>query len=149
MRGERSLTAKEYLSQGFYLDKEINEKILEIEKLISDMCGCTQLFTDMPPSEHNDNSTEQKMANYIDKHNELENEINSEIDKLDKVKSEIRKRILKVKNSKCRLVLLKRYWRFLKWEQIQEEMEYQELKSVYRVHTKAIKEFIKIHGNNF
>lgn len=30
------MTAKEYLSQGFYLDKEINEKILEIEKLISD-----------------------------------------------------------------------------------------------------------------
>ena len=38
------MTAKEYLSQGFYLDKEINEKILEIEKLVSDMCRCTQQF---------------------------------------------------------------------------------------------------------
>lgn len=143
------MNAKEYLSRGFYLDKEINEKILEIEKLISDTCRCTQRFSDTPPSEYNDNSIEQKIADYIDKRNELENEINAEIDKLDKIKSEIRKRILKVKNPKCQLVLLKRYWRFLKWEQIQEEMEYMELKSVYNVHTKAIKEFIKIHGNCF
>lgn len=143
------MTAKEYLSQGFYLDKEINEKILEIEKLVSDMCRCTQQFSDMPPDEHNDNSAELKMANYIDKHNELENEINDEIDQLDRIKSEIRKRILKVKNPKCRLVLLKRYWRFLKWEQIQEEMGYEETSSVHKLHRKAIREFIKINGNYF
>lgn len=143
------MNAKEYLSQGFYLDKEINEKIFEIEKLMSDMCRCTQQFSDMPPGEHNDNSTELKMANYIDKHNKLENEINDEIDQLDKIKSEIRKSILKVKNPKCRLVLMKRYWRFLKWEQIQKEMEYEDLRSVYKVHTRAIKEFIKINGNYF
>ena len=44
---------------------------------------------------------------------------------------------------------MKRYIRFKKWEQIQEELGYKELKSVYNVHNKALSEFIRIHGNIF
>lgn len=73
----------------------------------------------------------------------------NEIDQLDRIKLKYASVFSKVKNPKCRLVLLKRYWRFLKWEQIQEEMGYMELKSVYNVHKKALSEFIKINGNYF
>ena len=114
------MIAKEYLSQGFYIDKEINEKILEAERLESDMCRCTQRFSGVPPSGTNDNNAENKMAEYIDKHNKLKDEINAEIDKLIDIRNDIRKRILKLDTPKYRLVLMKRYWRFLKWEQIQD-----------------------------
>lgn len=53
------MTAKEYLSQGFHVNKDINEKVLELESLDSEICRCTQSFSDTPPIEHNDNKTEE------------------------------------------------------------------------------------------
>lgn len=143
------MNAKEYLCQVFYLNREIDENLLEIEELESKISKCSQTFSNIPQSEHNGNSTEIKLTDYIDERQKLENEINDEIDRLDKIKSEIRKRILKIRIPKYRLVLLKRYCRFLKWEQIQEEMGYEDVKSATRIHRKAIEEFIKIHGNIF
>ena len=139
------MTAREYLKQSFYINKEIDENILQLEKLDSDICRCTQIITDMPPGVHNDNNAEIKLASYIDKHDELTQKINEETDKLFETKKEIRLKIY----PKYRLVLMKRYIRFKKWEQIQEELGYKELKSVYNVHNKALSEFIRIHGNIF
>ena len=65
------MTAREYLKQSFYINKEIDENILQLEELDSDICRCTQIFTDMPPGVHNDNNAEIKLAAYIDKHDEL------------------------------------------------------------------------------
>ncbi len=143
------MTAKEYLSQGFHVNKDINEKVLELESLDSEICRCTQSFSDTPPIEHNDNKTEIELADYIDKHKELVDIINAETDELLGIQIDTRKRILKLCIPRHRLILMKRYWRFLKWEKIQEEMGYLESKSVHRVHNEAVKEFIKIHGNSF
>ena len=143
------MTAKEYLERAFYINDEIDENILQLEKLDSDICRCTQIFTDMPPGVHNDNNAEIKLAAYIDKHDELTQKINEETDKLFETKKEIRLKIYQIKNPKYRLVLMKWYIRFKKWEQIQEELGYKELKSVYNVHNKALSEFIRIHGNIF
>lgn len=143
------MTAREYLKQSFYINKEIDENILQLEELDSDICRCTQIITDMPPGVHNDNNAEIKLASYIDKHDELTQKINEETDKLFETKKEIRLKIYQIKNPKYRLVLMKRYIRFKKWEQIQEELGYKELKSVYNVHNKALSEFIRIHGNIF
>lgn len=143
------MTAREYLKQSFYINKEIDENILQLEELDSDICRCTQIFTDMPPGVHNDNNAEIKLAAYIDKHDELTQKINEETDKLFETKKEIRLKIYQIKNQKYRLVLMKRYIRFKKWEQIQEELGYEELSSVHKVHRKSLVEFIKIHGNNF
>ena len=141
------MTAKAYLSQGLYLDDCINENILELESIKSDICRCTPGYKDIP-SMHNV-STDIKLSTYIDKHNCLRELIDNETDLLVSHKADIRKKIMQISNPKLRLVLLKRYFRLLKWEQIQVEMRYKELKSVYRVHDKALEEFIKIHGNNF
>lgn len=143
------MTAREYLKQSFYINKEIDENILQLEELDSDICRCTQVFTDMPSGVHNDNSAEIKLAAYIDKHEELTQKINEETDKLVETKKEIRLKIYQIKNPKYRLVLMKRYIRFKKWEQIQEELGYKELSSVHKAHRKSLVEFIKIHGNNF
>ena len=143
------MTAREYLKQSFYINKEIDENILQLEELDSDICRCTQIITDMPPGVHNDNSAEIKLAAYIDKHEELTQKINEETDKLVETKKEIRLKIYQIKNPKYRLVLMKRYIRFKKWEQIQEELGYKELSSVHKAHRKSLVEFIKIHGNNF
>lgn len=94
-------------------------------------------------------NAEIKLAAYIDKHDELTQKINEETDKLFETKKEIRLKIYQIKNPKYRLVLMKWYIRFKKWEQIQEELGYKELKSVYNVHNKALSEFIRIHGNIF
>nr|DAY01422.1 MAG TPA: Protein of unknown function (DUF1492) [Caudoviricetes sp.] len=143
------MTAVEYLKQSFYINKEIDENIMQLEEIDSDICRCTQVFTDMPPGTHNENNVEIKLAAYLDKRVELTQKINEETDKLFDIKNEIRLRIYRIKNPKYRLILMKRYIRFKKWEQIQEELGYKELKSVYNVHKKAMGEFIKLYGNNF
>lgn len=141
------MNAKAYLSQGLYLDDCINENILELESLKSDICRSTPRYKDIPGT-HNA-STDIKLSTYIDKSNRLKKLIDNETDLLVSHKAEIRGKIMLISNPKLRLVLLKRYFRLLKWKQIQKEMRYEELKSVYRVHDKALEEFIKIHGNNF
>ena len=143
------MTAKEYLNQAFHIDKQINEYCLELEALDSDVCRCTQAFSDMPPGEHNGNKVEVGLVNYIDKCEDLRQKINEESDLLADTKKDIRSKIYQIKDPKFRLVLAKRYILFKKWECIQVEMKYQDLRSVYKVHNKALMEFIKIHGNNF
>ena len=81
----------------------------------------------MPPGVHNDNNAEIKLASYIDKHDELTQKINEETDKLFETKKEIRLKIYQIKNPKYRLVLMKRYIRFKKWEQIQDVYKRQNL----------------------
>ena len=103
----------------------------------------------MPPGEHNGNNVEVGLVNYIDKYEDLRQKINEESDLLADTKKDIRSKIYQIKDPKFRLVLAKRYILFKKWESIQGEMKYQDLRSVYKVHNKALIEFIKIHGNNF
>lgn len=143
------MTAKEYLNQAFYIDKQINENCLELESLDSDVCRCTQKFSDMPSCENNSNRIEIGLANYIDKCEDLRQKINESSDLLADTKKDIRSKIYQIKSPKFRLVLAKRYILFKKWERIQDEMKYQDLRSVYKLHNKALIEFIKIHGNNF
>lgn len=142
------MTAREYINQAFFIDKEINENILELEALKSEMCRCTQVFSDIQ-GEHNSNSSESRLLAYIDKHNKLQKTINNDIDRLIDIKTDIRNKIMKIPESKYKIVLAKRYILFKKWEKIQEEMGYAETSSIHKLHRKAIGRFERINGKNF
>lgn len=143
------MTAKEYLGRAFYIEDEINTKLLEIELLESSITKRTQSFGNISQSSSNENRQESKIVTYIDKVNKLNNEINCEIDTLLEVKSDIRKKINRLTNPQSRLILTKHYILLKSIKEIFEKSKYSEIKSVYNIRDQAIKEFIELHGNNF
>lgn len=149
MQNKEILTAREYLNQAFYIDHKILEKNFEILRLQSEISKCTPSYGDNPPQQHNDNSTEIKIHNYIDKCEKIKAEVVEEADALLVLKWEIRKKILQISEPKLQMILNYRYWHYYKWREIQDAMDYKELKSVYRVHNKAIDAFKDKFGNSF
>ena len=120
---------KNYLEQAFYLDKQVNaklEQLNQINALIARLAESKRL--DM----HVFDKAEKKIM-------DLEREINAEIDKLVETKQNIQKMIATVQDPQCRTLLELRYLNFLPWEEIAEKMSY-ELRHVYRIHQKALKE---------
>ncbi len=141
------MTAKEYLEQGIYINRAIEENILELERIDSEICRCTQVFTGRHIQRGTDNGTERRVIEHINKYDSIIDEVRRETEELSEVKRSIRRRIYGILEPKYRLLLSKRYIRFLKWERIQEELGYKETKSVYRLHKAAVDEFIRVHGN--
>ena len=149
MQNKEILTAREYLNQAFDVEQKILDKTLDLCKLNSDILKCTQSYGDDPPKQHNDNSTEIKIHNYIDKCEKIKAEIIEEADALLVLKWEMRKKILQISEPKFQNVLIYRHWHCHKWSKVKAEMGYKDIRSVYRVHDKAVLAFIKKHGNSF
>ena len=128
------MTTKDFLQQAFFLDKDINLKLQELEALKSDLEKKTISYaSDGSQHTQSENSTERKLCKSID----LENEINNEIDNLVNKKRIIRKSILSVSDRKLREVLTRRYLLFQTFERISVEMHL-ELRWIYRLHKKAL-----------
>ena len=149
MQGKEILTAREYLTQAFYIDHKILEKNLEILRLQSEISKCTPSYGDNPPQQHNDNSTEIKIHNYIDKCEKIKAEVVEEADALLLLKWEIRKKILQISEPKLQMILNYRYWHYYKWREIKVKMNYNDVRGVYKAHDRAISAFIKKFGNRF
>lgn len=149
MQNKEILTAREYLTQAFYIDHKILEKNLEILRLQSEISKCTPSYGDNPPQQHNDNSTEIKIHNYIDKCEKIKAEVVEEADALLVLKWEIRKRILQISEPKLQMILNYRYWHYYKWDEIKVKMNYSDVRCVHRAHDRAISAFIKKFGNRF
>ena len=88
------------------------------------------------------NATEGKYAAYAD----YVAEIDKRTAELYEVKTEILRAINKVDNSAYRLLLTLRYIRFMTWERIAEEMNYKDVRWVYRLHGRALRECDKYKG---
>lgn len=130
------MTTKDFLQQAFFLDKDINLKLQELEALKSDLEKKTVSYgSDGSQHTQGENSTERKLCKSID----LENEINKEIDELVDKKCIVRKSILSVSDRKLREVLTRRYLLFQTFERISVEMHL-ELRWIYRLHKKALRE---------
>lgn len=149
MQNKEILTAREYLNQAFYIDHKILEKNLEILRLQSEISKCTPSYGDNPPQQHNDNSTEIKIHNYIDKCEKIKAEVVEEADALLVLKWEIRKKILQISEPKLQMILNYRYWHYYKWDEIKVKMNYSDVRCVHRAHDRAISAFIKKFGNRF
>ena len=130
------MTAKEYLSQAYKIDNDINSKLEQVASLRDLATKATTTISDMPGSP---NRNIHKMENAIVKIVDLEDEINSDINELISLKADITHMIKRVTNRQERTILEKRYLCFDTWEQISVDMGYS-IQHTFRLHDKALRE---------
>ena len=140
------MTAKEYLSQARYIDKRIERKIEERDRLREKLiAGRMAQITGMPRGGNYD------WTDGVNALIALEEEINREIMELCRVKREVWAAIDAVDEGRFRWLLELRYRNYLTWEQIADEMGY-DVRWVYRMHGAALahiqvpKEAIESHA---
>ena len=129
------MTAKEYLSQAFIVDVDINTKLDQLDRLNALATKATTTFSEVPftgtPDPH-------RREDIIVKIIDLEDRIKEEMRRLVDLKSEIMTAIAKIEEPEQRIVLEKRYLEFKKWADIAVEMN-RSLRSIYRLHGEALK----------
>ena len=141
------MTAKEYLGQVYYIDREINMTLAKADKLRKSLYGKGQKFDDVGGSKSSQSSD--KIGDVIATVIDYENKANALIDKLIKARIEIETAIKLVPDSIQREVLERRYLLFQPWETyfdiktgdkiigIDEAMHYSS-RQIYRIHGKAL-----------
>jgi len=132
------MTSKEYLSQAYRLDQQINSKIESLESLNALATKATAVLTGMP---HSPNRGTSSFADTICKIIDLQEEINTDIDRYVDIKRNITECISRVSNTDYRLLLEKRYLQGEKWEEIAVDLGY-DLRWVHRLHKKALLEVV-------
>ena len=126
---------KSYLQRYTKLDKAINQKLLERDRLRSLAEKCTSSITGMPRGGTSDRTdTYDRLA-------EIEEEINAEIDKYVAMRKEIEAAIDTVGDITLKTLLRYRYLDGLTWEKIAVEMGYCYMQ-VCRLHGKALSEMM-------
>ncbi|MDK2919755.1 MAG: hypothetical protein PWQ37_2488 [Candidatus Petromonas sp.] len=134
------MKAKEYLSQAIWLDRKINNKLEQKERLES----LTQKVTvDITQEKVSCTKMTSPMENAIVKLIDLSHEINDDIDKLVDLKKEILETINKVNDITCQVLLEMRYICGKSWEDVASAMGY-DRSTIFRIHGKALKEVQKI-----
>lgn len=133
------------------LSNRVRQKEEEIEMAHDEIRDCKVAISDGTKNCKNENATEFKLCNYIDKINKLQQDILTEKERLLEIKIDIREKInqLELKYPKSCLLLTDRYILHKSFKEIFERSKYTEIKSVYNNHEQAIKDFIEMHGNNF
>lgn len=127
------MTAKEYLQQMRDIDIKVNLKQKELEKLYASITSITSnISPDIVQGSKNQDRLGEAVANIID----LQNEINADIDKLISLKRKTMRMVDKLPAPLCQLVYL-RYFQFLTWEKIAEEMNYS-CRQVIRLHEASL-----------
>lgn len=129
------MTAKEYLSQAYWLDKHIDNKLTMIMSLREIATKTTGVMREEVVS-HTRNV--HSMQDVITKLVDLENDINADIDRLIDIKREIADTVERVEKPECRVVLEYRYLQYHSWEEIADLMSLH-IRSVYRLHRQGLK----------
>jgi len=129
------VTSKEYLKNIPVMDRLINCKLRQLEKLKEESTRTSSVISDMPRS---DSPNLQRMEETIVKMLDLEAEINSDIDRLVSMKRIASEAINKLTNPDQRMVLELRYLCREKWPSIADEFGYS-MDNVFRIHRAALK----------
>jgi len=130
------MNAKEYLSQAFRLDQRINsklEQVASLKKMATKATACIQAGRVSGTSQRG--SREKALVKMID----LEYEIDADIDRLVDLKRAMFNFVANVNHGSHRMLLELRYLEEKTWEEVAETMGY-ELRWVYRLHSRALKE---------
>ena len=136
------MTAKEYLSQAFYMNRQIKAKERRLEWLREIAPGPSMRFSQEEKSKGDPRSS--LVENAALKVVELEEEIASDILELVRVMKEIASTISRVDSMECRTILEMRYLSFMEWDEIISRMGYSR-SYVFRLHGKALN-VMKIQG---
>ena len=134
------MTAKEYLSQAFWIDRGITSKLEQIDSLNALATKATTTFSEVPFSgTRNVHKTEDVIIKIID----LENRIKDDMKHLVDLKAEIVHTINCIDSAEQRTILEKRYLCFLPWEDVAADTNYS-IQHVFRLHGQALKEIDEI-----
>ncbi|WP_443960751.1 DUF1492 domain-containing protein [Ruminococcus sp.] len=132
------MTAKEYLSQAYRLDKRIDSKIEQFKSLNLLATKCTSTLSDMPKSQSISNS---RLEDTVVKIVDLQEEINMDIDSLVDLKRDIVKTIKSVQNPEYQIILELRYLCFKTWEEIAVQMNCS-IDNVFKIRKNALKSVV-------
>lgn len=132
------MTAKEYLSQAYRLDKRIDSKIEQLKSLNLLATKCTTTLSDMPKSQSAGNS---RLENTVVKIFDLQEEINRDIDSLVYLKRDIVRTIKSVQNAEYQIILELRYLCFKTWEEIAVQMNCS-IDNVFKIRKNALKSVV-------
>ena len=129
------MTTKEYLSQAFYMNRQIKAKERRLEWLREIAPGPSMRFSQEEKSKGDPRSS--LVENAALKVVELEEEIASDILELVRVMKEIASTISRVDSMECRTILEMRYLSFMEWDEIISRMGYSR-SYVFRLHGEAL-----------
>jgi DNA-directed RNA polymerase specialized sigma subunit len=128
------MTAKEYLSQAYHIDKRINSKLAQVQSLRALVTGITSVLSDVPSSgTWNMHKLDEIIARIVD----TETEINEAVDELVDKKCEIALTISTLPDAVQQTILDLRYLCFKPWNEIATELGYG-ISNVYRIHDLAL-----------
>ena len=129
------MTAKEYLSQAFYMNRQIKAKERRLEWLREIAPGPSMRFSQEEKSKGDPRSSlvEEAALKVV----ALEEEIASDILELVRVMKEIASTISRVDSMECRTILEMRYLSFMEWDEIISRMGYSR-SYVFRLHGEAL-----------
>ena len=134
------MTAKEYLSQAWNIDRRINDKLAHVAQLRDMATNVSTVISDMSRSPSPNN---QRMENIIARLTDTEEEINADIDHLVSLKLEIMNTIWQVEDENAQMILERRYHSFKSWEDIAADMSVS-IRWVHKIHAKALDDVEKI-----
>lgn len=137
--GGYGMTAKEYLKQVKYIERNICKKRTMAQKLRESLCGKSVSYENTGATlQHScDDALGETVAKVVD----YEREADEEIARLVNLRIEIEKAILSIENDKEQEVLERKYLLFENDTQIAEEMECS-IRSVYNYHNSGLKKII-------
>ena len=127
------MTAKTYLQQAYYIDREVDSKLEQVMALRQTAAKVTSTMSITPGGGYDVHRMEATIVRMVD----LEAEINSDIDRLVDLKREIGAKIRAVERPEYRIVLERRYLCYESWEQIAVDLGY-DIRHVYRIHGEAL-----------
>lgn len=132
------MTAKEYLSQAFKIDRKIDSMLEQSVRLRSMATKTTTVLSDMPGSA---TKNPHKLSDVVVKLVEQEEEIDREIDRLVSLRAEIYGVIQAVEDMDERLVLEMRYMGYRTVTEIARRMEVGE-RQIYRIHERGLQRVV-------
>ena len=126
------MTAKEYLLRAWHIDRRIDARIEERDRLFERVESVrSPRLTGMPRGGHSDWTAS------VDRLIDLCHDIDAEIRELCRIKREVNEAIDSVEDMRMRRVLELRYRNYMTWEQIAAERGY-EVRHVHRLHGEAL-----------
>lgn len=135
------MTVKRFLSRPFWIDKRIDRKQEEIDRLRAKLTKSTATLSDMPRGGAGGDWTDADI-----KVMELEDAIHAEIIELCAIKREVFEIIDAVEDERLRTLLELRYRNYLTFERIAVEMSYS-YDHVKHLHKEALKAVEAIKDN--
>lgn len=139
------MTAKEYLSQLINLERLIEAKRLECERLDTMSKKVSSTLSDCKVDTSNDND---KTAAIVIHVIELKKDISEHMKTYSELQAKISKEIDAIDDMRYRCLLIMRYITGLKFGEISEKMNYG-TRWVLILHREALKEFDRLHSERY